>query len=142
LGTIKFGAVIFSDEPSTKTSVLSSPPSSLMRLIKVEGLDDRLREAAAGPRTTGVNVLMRTQFCLLWPLRALGLPFRALGFADMLSLFESHWNGLPLLLRAEPRVESDGRRMGEVRLPALPEMSLRTLPFRRGTGEPLVETEV
>jgi hypothetical protein len=49
-----------------------------------------------GPRVVGTSEI-RTQFCRRWPLRALGLPFRADGFPED-SGAGSHWKGLPLLL--------------------------------------------
>jgi hypothetical protein len=43
---------------------------------------------------------IRTEVCRRWPLRELGLPFKAEGLPDCIG-DESHWNGLPLLLRVE-----------------------------------------
>lgn len=50
--------------------------SSCMSFI-IDGLGDLL----GGPRMVGASD-MRTQFCRRWPLRAVGLPFKADGFPD------------------------------------------------------------
>lgn len=46
------------------------------------GLVGRL-EVEGGPRTCGVKVEMRTQFCRLCPFLALGLPFSADTFGSV-----------------------------------------------------------
>lgn len=51
----------------------SSIPCMILGLVGLLG---------GGPRICGVSVDMRTQFCLLWPLRAFGLPFSAEGFCS------------------------------------------------------------
>jgi len=55
----------------SKSSGSSSMPCIMLGLVGLLG---------GGPRICGVRVEIRTQFCLLCPLRALGLPLRADGF--------------------------------------------------------------
>lgn len=76
---------------------------------------------------------MRTQFCLLCPLRAFGLPLSADGFCNGAL---SHWNGLPLLLREDV---CDACRDG---VQALPLISRRTPVFCLSAGEPFSDTVV
>ena len=79
---------------------------------------------------------IRTQFCLLCPLRAFGLPFNAEGFC---SGTLSHWKGLPLLLCEEVRVAFEACREGG---PAFPLMSQSTPVFCLSAGEPFSETVI
>lgn len=85
-------------------------------------------------------MLIRTQFCLRWRFRALGLPFNALGTFKVAAL-GSHWKGLPQLLRPEFKVESDDSRLA-LNLFAFPEISRRTPCRFRSAGEPFAETEL
>ena len=68
----------------------------------------------------------------------------ALGFGKTLALLESHWKGLPLLLRPESCVETLiwRRGDGDLLVPlAFPEMSRSTaLRLSLAAGEPDAET--
>lgn len=106
---------------------------SSMMLGMLRGVVDLL----CGPRIVGASE-MRTQFCLLWPLRARGLPFSADGF-PVSSSAGSHWNGFPLLLLVDETLVDalEDWRLGN---PSFPETSRRTENLLRSAGEPLGDT--
>lgn len=70
-------------------AVISAPSSKISAIIKPE-------DVGRDPITaSGTDI--RTHCCLLWPFRAVGLPFIADGLPGCIE-DESHWNGFPLLL--------------------------------------------